>query len=82
MDGHDTHEKHDLKRALYGFLDREDLEIIVFCFPSKTTHKCQPLDVLIFLTVDRKWQEICDTYSKRGEAINRFNVIPAYIHGT
>ena len=82
MDGHDTHEKHDLKHALYGFLDREDLEIIVFCFPSKTTHKCQPLDVLIFSTVDYKWQEICDTYSKRGEAINRFNVIPAYIHGT
>ena len=82
MDRHDTHEKHDLKCALYGFLDREDLEIIVFCFPSKTTHKCQPLDILIFSTVDRKWQEICNTYSKRGEAINHFNVIPVYIYGT
>jgi len=40
IDRHDTYEKHDLKCALYGFLDQEDLEIIVFCFPLKTTHKC------------------------------------------
>jgi hypothetical protein len=48
LDGHDTHEQHELKRVLYDLLDQEDLEIILFCFPSKMTHKCQPLDVLVF----------------------------------
>ncbi len=48
MDGHDTHEKPELQRIIYKHLDNENLEIIVFCFPSKCTHKCQPLDVVVF----------------------------------
>ena len=82
LDGHDTHEQHELKCVLYEFLDQEDLEIILFCFPSKTTHKCQPLDVLVFSAVERGWQAACADSAARGTPINRFTVIPTYIQAT
>ncbi|KAH9953855.1 hypothetical protein BC827DRAFT_1159041 [Russula dissimulans] len=82
MDGHDTHENHDLKRVAYDLLDTEGVHIEIFCFPSKTTHKCQPLDVLIFSAVNCKWQAVCRQYLKQRIPINRFTVIPAYLHGT
>ena len=82
LDGHNTHEQHKLKCALYGFLNWEDLEIIVFCFPSKTTHKCQPLDVLVFSAVERRWQAACVDHATKGIPINRFTVIPTYIQAT
>ena len=82
LDGHDTHEQHELKRVLYEFLDQEDLEIIIFCFPSKTTHKCQPLDVLVFSAVERRWQAACADHATKGIPINRFTVIPTYIQAT
>ncbi|KAH9031356.1 hypothetical protein EDB85DRAFT_1891161 [Lactarius pseudohatsudake] len=82
MDGHDTHEKPDIQRAIYECLDNEDLEIIIFCFPAKTTHKCQPLDVLVFSAVDRRWQEICAEYLEKGKPMNRLTAIPAYVQGT
>jgi DDE superfamily endonuclease len=82
MDGHDTHEQPTVKRAIYEVLDNEDIEIILFCFPSKTTHRCQPLDVLVFSAIERRWQAICSDYLKKGIPINRFSVIQAYINGT
>lgn len=82
MDGHDTHEKPEIQRAIYDSLDNEDLEIILLCFPSKTTHKCQPLDVLVFAAVEQRWQEICAEYLKKGKPMNRLTVIPAYVEGT
>lgn len=82
MDGHDTHEKPEIQRAIYDCLDKEDLEIILFCFPSKTTHKCQPLDVLVFSAVERQWQRICSEYLENGMPMNRLTVIPAYIQST
>jgi hypothetical protein len=82
MDGHDTHEKPEIQRAIYDCLDNEDLEIVILCFPSKTTHKCQPLDVLVFSAVERKWQEICAEYLEKGMPMNRLTVIPAYIQST
>ena len=82
MDGHDTHEKHEIQRVIYKQLDDENLEIILLCFPSKTTHKCQPLDVVVFASVERGWQEVCDRCVKEGKPINRFTLIPEYIKGT
>jgi len=82
LDGHDTHEQHKLKCVLYKFLDQEDLEIILFYFPSKTTHKCQPLDVLIFAVVKCRWQATCADQAVRSILINRFTVIPTYIQAT
>ena len=82
MDGHDTHKTPELKCVVYKWLDKEDLEIIIFCFPSKCTHKCQPLGVMIFSGVEHKWQGVCDGHLQAEIPINCFTVIPAYIHGT
>ena len=70
LDGHNTHEQHELKHMLYEYLDRENLEIILFCFPSKTTHKCQPLNVLVFSAVECRWQSACADYAAKGMPIN------------
>ena len=82
LDGHDTHEQHKLKHVLYNFLDQEDLEIILFCFPSKTTHKCQPLNMLVFSAVECRWQAACADHATKGIPINQFTVIPTYIQAT
>jgi hypothetical protein len=82
MDGHSTHECHEFQRAIYDLLDEQDVEIILLCFPSKTTHKLQPLDVLIFAAVQRAWRRSCDEAIKSGTMINRSSIIPIYIHGT
>lgn len=82
MDGHGSHETPGLQRVIYECLDEEGLEIIIFCFPSKVTHKCQPLDVAVFSSVERSWQEVCDRCIKENTPINRHTVIPQYVHGT
>src|SRR6266404_2442588 len=82
MDGHDTHEKPEIQCAIYECLDNEDLEVIILCFPSKMTHKCQPLDVLVFSAVERQWKDVCAKYLKKGIPLNRHTVIPAYVEGT
>jgi hypothetical protein len=82
MDGHSTHEQPELLRRVYKFLDTENLEIILLCFPSKTTHKTQPLDVLVFSAIERRWQDICTASVKNGNPINRYTVIPTYVRGT
>ena len=74
MDGHDTHEKPEIQRVIYKQLEDENVEIIILCFPSKTTHKCQPLDVVVFASVERGWQEVCDKCVKEGKPINRFTI--------
>lgn len=82
MDGHETHETPEMKRVVYKRLDDEDIEIILFCLPSKTTHKMQPLDVAVFCQVEHRWQAVCDEAIKKRTPINRFTVIPAYVRGT
>jgi hypothetical protein len=82
MDGHKTHETPDLQHSIYKHLDDENLEIIIFCFPSKTTHKCQPLDVAVFSQIQHKWQDTSDEYTWKRTLINHFTVIPAYLAGT
>jgi hypothetical protein len=79
LDSHDTHKQHELKHVLYKLLDQENLEVILFCFPSKTTHKCQPLDVVVFSAVERRWQAACTDHATRGISIDWFTVIPTYI---
>ncbi|KIL54744.1 hypothetical protein M378DRAFT_91977 [Amanita muscaria Koide BX008] len=76
LDGHESHESWELRRKIYAF---SDCEIVVFCFPSKTTHKLQPLDVVVFSPVGRKWREHCDMILHKGILITRYNVIPEYL---
>ena len=53
MDGHDSHESLEIKAAVYK--NRGNINIIVIGFPSKTTHKCQMLDVTIFAHTQKHW---------------------------
>lgn len=72
MDGHETHETPEMQCVVYKHLDNEDLEIILFCLPSKTTHKIQPLDVAVFSQVEQRWQAVCDEAIKNKIPINCF----------
>ena len=83
MDGHESHESLDLKRVVYRHLhdSEEPAEVIIFCFPSKCTHKMQPLDVGVFSVVGRQWKKHCDNCILMKIKINRFSIIPQYIQG-
>lgn len=77
MDGHETHEAHPIRRIIFEKMD--EMEVIIFCFPSKCTHKLQPLDVAVFSGVQREWQTICHAAISRNYPINRYTVIPEYL---
>ena len=53
LDGHKSHENWELRHKIYAF---SDCKVVVFCFPSKTTHKFQPLDIIVFSPVGHKWR--------------------------
>ena len=82
MDGHDTHKKPKIQHAIYELLNAEDLKIILMCFLSKTTHKCQLLHVLIFAAIEKQWQIVCADFLKKGSLMNQFTVISAYVQDT
>jgi hypothetical protein len=54
VDSHDSHETDKLWKLTFNS------NIIVLAFPSKCTHKLQPLDVLVFAQVQRWWSKQCD----------------------
>jgi hypothetical protein len=57
VDGHLSHVSLGIQRIVYGL---EDCTVIIVCFPSKCTHKMQPLDVVVFNPVQREWKTHCD----------------------
>ncbi|KIK45040.1 hypothetical protein CY34DRAFT_802009 [Suillus luteus UH-Slu-Lm8-n1] len=73
MDGHNSHETDAIKVIAY------DHGVIIIAFPSKTTHKLQPLDVGVFSSVQRKWISHCDKRLAEGIKMNRYNFIPEYM---
>jgi len=77
MDGHETHEAHPIRRVIFERMDK--MEVIIFCSPSKCTHKLQPLDVAVFSGVQREWQIVCHAAISRNYPINRYTVIPEYL---
>ncbi|KAJ7112590.1 DDE superfamily endonuclease-domain-containing protein, partial [Mycena epipterygia] len=50
-----------------------------FAFPTKTTHKAQPLDVGIFGPTERKWGEKCDELADIGHVVTKDTLIPTYL---
>ncbi|KDR76824.1 hypothetical protein GALMADRAFT_39149, partial [Galerina marginata CBS 339.88] len=72
-DGHSSHETPAMQRAAF------EHNIILLAFPSKTTHKTQPLDVGVFGTVQKSWGSLCDRRITEGVPMTRFNVIHEYI---
>lgn len=77
IDGHDSHECLEIKRAVYE--SRGDATVIVFAFLSKFTHKVQPLDVGIFNHTQRAWKKICDDLVAKNKPMSRYSVIPEYM---
>ena len=73
VDGHDSHETDELRTIAYAH------NIFVLAFPSKCTHKLQPLDVSVFAQVQHKWSSHCDRRIYEGVRMDRYNVIPEYM---
>ena len=73
VDGHDSHETDELKDIAY------EENIIVVCFPSKCTHKMQPLDIVIYSSTQRRWQDHCGVRAVQGIKIDRSNVVSEYL---
>jgi hypothetical protein len=74
LDGHDSHETDELRTIAYNH------NIFILAFPSKCTHKLQPLDVTVFAQVQHKWSAHCDCHIYDNTAMNRYNVVPEYMH--
>ncbi|EGO20109.1 hypothetical protein SERLADRAFT_373548 [Serpula lacrymans var. lacrymans S7.9] len=73
LDGHDSHEQPVLQALAY------EHSIIIYCLPSKTTHKLQPLDVVVFAPVGRSWSSHASRLAIEGIKIDRYNIVPEYL---
>lgn len=73
MDGHNSH-------YTYKFLNYARMhKILVFCYPSHTTHILQGLNVVLFATVKRCLGDERDTWEfKMGEQVNKTNFLGIY----
>lgn len=72
-DGHETHETNVMKRAASNH------GAICHAFPSKVTHKLQPLDVGVFSSVKRAWTKHYNRYLAEGIEMDRYNFIHEYM---
>jgi len=73
LDGHDSHETDELHSVAY------EHNIFILAFPSKCTHKLQPLDVIVFAQVQHKWSSHCNHCIYENVSMNCYNVIPKYM---
>jgi DDE superfamily endonuclease len=73
VDGHDSHETDHVRKI--GF----DNHVIVIAFPSKCTHKLQPLDVVVFAQSQRSWTTHCNRRLIEGVRMTRYNVVQEYM---
>lgn len=72
-DGHDSHETVDIIDLAI------ELGIHLFCFPSKTTHKLQPLDVSCFSSLKHYWRTGVINLNSRGIFVHPGNVVETYL---
>ena len=73
LDGHDLHETNTLQKLTFNN------NIYVVAFPSKCTHKLQPLDVVVFAQTQHSWASHCDRRIIEGVLMTRYNVIQEYM---
>jgi len=73
LDGHNSHETDELRTVAY------EHNIFILAFPSKCTHKLQPLDVMVFAQLQRKWSLHCDRRTYEKVTMDRYNIIPEYM---
>ena len=77
IDGHDSHECAAIKKAVYE--NQRDHKFILFCFPSKCTHKLQPLDVGIFNQTQAVWKDHVEELTDKNIQITQYNVVHEYM---
>ena len=68
LDGHSSHYQPDLIRYA------KEHDIILFCLPPHTTHESQPLDVSVFKSLKKNWQDVCHEYmqSNPGKVVTKY----------
>ena len=72
-DCHHSHKTVDVQWVMFH------KNVVLTAFPSKTTHKTQPLDVKIFSAVQNWWSYRCDKHVAEGITINQYNAIHKYL---
>jgi len=73
LDGHDSHETDNIRSIAF------EHDVIIIAFPSKCTHKLQPLDVTVFAQTQRQWTNHCDNRICEGIKMDRYNIIEEYM---
>jgi len=73
LDGHNSHESDAFHEAMFQH------NIIVIAFPSKCTHKLQPLDVVIFAQTQRHWSSHCNNCIIHHVKMDHYNIIQEYM---
>ena len=73
LDGHNSHELDAFHEAVFQH------NIIIIAFPSKCTHKLQPLNVVIFAHTKRHWSSHCDNCIIHHVKMDCYNIIQEYM---
>ena len=69
LDGHNSHKTDSLCKLAF------EHNIIIIMFPSKCTHKLQPLDVIIFAQTQHRWANHCNYCIYKNVPMMHYNVI-------
>src|SRR6266850_1603222 len=73
VDGHDSHKSEAFQNSAF------EHSIIAIAFPSKCTHKLQPLNIVIFSQTQRQWSKHCDRWLYEGVQMDRYNLVEEYM---
>src|SRR5216683_5488868 len=73
LDGHNSHKSDAFRKATFHH------NIIVITFPSKCTHKLQPLNVVVFAQVQCHWLSHCDNRIIQHVKMDHYNIIQGYM---
>ena len=72
-DGHDSHETMEVIDAMM------EMGHHLFCLPSKTTHRLQPLDVSCSAVLQHQWRKTVLELNSRGLSIHYDNIVSVYL---
>ena len=73
LDGHDSHETDGLRKLAFKH------NVIIIAFPSKCTHKLQPLNVVVFAQTQCHWANHCNRRIYENVPMTCYNVIQEYM---
>ena len=73
LDGHDSHETDTFCKLTFNN------NIYIVAFPSKCTHKLQPLNIVVFAQTQCSWASHCDHHIIEGVPMTHYNVIQQYM---